>query len=124
MKSIEQSLNLVPIKPPTYGNPVTDRRNRLVRNINYQIELVNKFRIGEHIKKQWFWNDDEGNIYLPIKYGKNTLELGKGKFAIKCSSIDDVQRNLETVKTLTLMGNLDLILASISKNIRNKFMRE
>jgi hypothetical protein len=124
MKSIEQSLNLVPIKPPTYGNPVTDRRNRLVRNINYQIELVNKFRIGEPIKKQWFWNDDEGNIYLPIKYGKNTLELGKGKFAIKCSSIDDVQRNLETVKTLTLMGNLDLILASISKNIRNKFMRE
>jgi hypothetical protein len=124
MKSIEQSLNLVPIKPPTYGNPVTDRRNRLVRNINYQIELVNKFRIGEPIKKQWFWNDDEGNIYLPIKYGKNTLELGKGKFAIKCSSIDDVQRNLETVKTLTLMGNLDLILASISKSIRNKFMRE
>ena len=64
-----------------------------------------------------------GKIYLQIKYGKMALELGKGKFAIQCNSLDDVISNLGIVETLVNKGEFDAMLTTISKDIRSKFAK-
>ena len=65
--------------------------------------------------------NEEGKIYLQIKYGKLPLELSKGKFAIQCGSLDDVSSNLQIVETLVNKGEFDVMLTSVSKEIRSKF---
>ena len=117
----EQSLNLVPVKKPSSHNPIVLRRERLIKSINRQLELVHKHRLGEKTTRVWFWVDEDGNYFLPIKYGKQILELGKGKFSIQCSSLDDIENNLESVKTFVMKGELDQILTTASQEIRKKF---
>jgi hypothetical protein len=121
--SIEKTLNLVPVKKPNERNPVVCRRERLIKSLNRQLELVKKHRIGEKTTRLWFWSDDEGNYFLPIKYGKLVLELGKGKHSIQCSSLDDVENSLESVKTFATKGELDQILTKASQEIRRKFKK-
>ena len=121
---IESSLKLVSVKKPKDRNPVVIRRERLLRHINNQIESIKRFKAGEKVENVWFWCDEEGNIFLPIKYGKTVLELAKGKFSISCSSYDDVEENLETVKSLVLRGCLDNMLSEKAQELRMKFRRK
>ena len=120
----EQSLNLVPVKKPDSLNPIVQRRERLIKSINRQLELIQKHRIGEKTTRVWFWTNEDGNYFLPIKYGKQVLELGKGKFSIQCSSLDDVETNLESVKTFVMKGEFDQILTTVSREIRKKFGKD
>jgi hypothetical protein len=65
--------------------------------------------------------NEDGKIYLQIKYGKLPIELGKGKFAIQCNNLDDVTSNLAIVETLVNKGEFDAMLTAMSKEIRSKF---
>ena len=121
---LEQTLNLVPVKKPKHNNPIVQRRHRLVNNINKQIEAVRKFQLGEKVSRIWWWSNEEGEIFLPIKYGKNDLELAKGKYSIQCQNMNDVEKSLETVKLLASKGQLDELLTNISKDIRAKFGKD
>ncbi len=121
--NLEKSLNLVPVKKPSQKNPIVVRREKLIRSINRQIELIDRSKKGEKTSRQWFWNDEDGNMYVHIKYGKHVLELGKGKFSIQCSSIDEVGESLETVVSEVKQGSFDNKLTEISKNIRTNFGR-
>lgn len=119
--NLEKSLTLVPTKKPSMRNPVVERREKMIRNLNRQIELVHLERKGEKISRPWFWSDDQGHIFVHIKYGKHVLELGKGKFSIQCSSMDEVISSLETVIGEVKKGSFDDTLARISENIRINF---
>lgn len=123
-RTIEQSLNLVPINKPKTINPVVQRRSRLLKSIRRQQALVAAYKAGEKTDRTWFWMNEDGKIYLQIKYGKSPLELGKGKYAIQCSSLDDVLNNLSIVETLVHKGEFDGMLTGISKEIRAKFSKE
>tara|TARA_A100001015_G_scaffold318716_1_gene439437 strand:- start:1741 stop:2112 length:372 start_codon:yes stop_codon:yes gene_type:complete len=123
MNKIENTLNLTPNRKPTKVNPILHRRNTLVKHLNRQLKLVSEFKSGIKVKNVWFWNDEEGNYYLPIKYGKTDIELSKNKFSILCKSIDEIETNLEKVKTMTLQGSLDSILTEVGKNLRSKFKK-
>jgi hypothetical protein len=83
--------------------------------------MVEAFKTGEKTHRTWFWMNEDGKIYLQIKYGKLALELGKGKFAIQCNSLDDVSANLTIVETLVNKGEFDAMLTNMSKEIRSKF---
>ena len=120
---IDSSLKLVAVKKPRQQNPVVLRRERMLRHLNNQVELVKKFKSGQRTESAWFWSDEDGNIFLQIKYGKTMLELSKGKFAISCSSYDDVEDNLETVKSLVMRGSFDDILTETSQVLRSKFKK-
>lgn len=120
---LDQSLKLVPVRKPKQVNPIVVRRDKLIKNLNNQLEVVRRFKLGEKPKGVWFWFDEDGNIFLPIKYGKTDLEMGKGKFSIQCTSIDDVETNLVTVKSIVLTGGFDELLTEVSKRIRTKFGR-
>ena len=121
--NFEKSLTLVPTKKPSMRNPVVERREKMLRKLNRQIELVHLERKGEKISRPWFWTDEQGHIYVHIKYGKYVLELGKGKFSIQCSSMDEVISSLETVIGEVKKGSLDQMLTDVSKDIRTNFGR-
>ena len=120
-KAIEQALALVPVTKPKTLNPVVQRRTRLLKCIRRQQTMVQSYKAGEKTQRTWFWMNEEGKIYLQIKYGKLSLELSKGKFAIQCGSLDDVASNLQIVETLVNKGEFDVMLTSVSKEIRSKF---
>ena len=120
-KAIEQALSLVPVTKPKTLNPVVQRRTRLLKSIRRQQTMVQSYKAGEKTQRTWFWMNEEGKIYLQIKYGKLSLELSKGKFAIQCGSLDDVSSNLQIVETLVNKGEFDVMLTSVSKEIRSKF---
>ena len=122
-RSIEQSLALVPVSKPKTMNPVVQRRSRLLKSIRRQQTLLEAYKNGEKTFRTWFWMSEDGKLYLQIKYGKSALELGKGKFAIQCNSIDDIASNLSIVETLVNKGEFDAMLSSISKEIRLKFSK-
>jgi hypothetical protein len=123
-RAIEQSLALVPVTKPKTINPVVQRRSRLLKSIRRQQTLVEAYKSGEKTFRTWFWMNEVGKIYLQIKYGKIALELGKGKYAIQCNSLDDVVSNLGIVETLVNKGEFDVMLTSISKEIRSKFAKD
>ena len=120
-KAIEQALALVPVTKPKTLNPVVQRRTRLLKSIRRQQTMVQSYKAGEKTQRTWFWMNEEGKIYLQIKYGKLSLELSKGKFAIQCGSLDDVASNHQIVETLVNKGEFDAMLTSVSKEIRSKF---
>jgi hypothetical protein len=107
-------------KPKTI-NPVIQRRSRLLKSIRRQQSLVEAYKLGEKTHRTWFWLNDDGKIFLQIKYGKLPLELGKGKFAILCNSLEDVASNLAIVETLINKGEFDAMLTTMSQAIRSKF---
>ena len=120
-RSIEQALPLVPVSKPKTMNPVVQRRARLLKSIRRQQALVLANKAGEKTHRTWFWMNEDGKTYLQIKYGKLALELGKGKFAIQCQSLEDVSANLLIVETLVNKGEFDALLTAVSKEIRSKF---
>lgn len=122
-RAIEQALALVPVSKPKEINPVVQRRNRLIKSIRRQKSLVDAYKAGESTKRTWFWINEDGKIFLQIKYGKTAIELAKGKFSIQCSSLDDVISNISIVETLVAKGEFDVILSNISKEIRSKFKK-
>lgn len=122
-KHIEQALKLVPVTKPKSFNPVIMRRNRLLQSIRKQQGLLEKFKTGERTSRLWFWFNEDGQIFLQIKYGKTALDLGKGKYSIQCHTIDDVGSNLGIVEALVSKGYFDDILTATSKRIRAKFKR-
>ena len=123
-KSIEQALALVPVNKPKNVNPVVQRRMRLLKSIQRQRVLLESYKAGEKTNRTWFWLNEDGNIYLQIRYGKVVLELSKGKYAILCNSIDDVASNLTIIENLVNKGEFDTLLSSASKVIRQKFTKE
>ena len=122
-RAIEQSLSLVPVVKPKNINPIVQRRTRLLKSIRRQQSLVDLYKQGEKTHRTWFWMSEDGKIYLQIKYGKLPLELGKGKFAIQCLSLDDTSNNLTIVETLVNKGEFDGMLTNMSKEIRSKFTK-
>ena len=122
-KSIEQALALVPVNKPKNMNPVVQRRMRLLKAIHRQQALLESYKAGEKTNRTWFWMNEDGNIYLQIRYGKVILELSKGKYAILCNSLDDVGSNLTIVETLVNKGEFDALLTVASKTIREKFSK-
>ncbi len=124
VKAIDQALTLVPVIKPKAVNPVTQRRNRLLKAIRKQQAVLEQFKLGEKTDRVWFWSNEDGKIYLHIKYGKVILELAKGKYAIQCNTLDDVAKNLGLVESLIHKGELDHVLTLVSRDIRARFGKQ
>lgn len=122
MKSSNQ-LKLVSVIKPKQQDPVLLRREKMIKGLNRQSQILEKYRIGERTTGQWFWVNEDGVIFLPIKYGKMVIELSKGMFAIHCDTLDEVLDNLEFVRKATMRGELDSTLKSVSSELRSKFVK-
>ena len=122
MKSSNQ-LKLASVIKPKHQDPVLLRREKMIKGLNRQSQILERYRLGDNTKGQWFWVNEDGVIFLPIKYGKVVLELSKGMFSIICDTLDEVEDNLEFVRKATIRGELDNILKSVSTELRAKFVK-
>ncbi len=129
MKLLKE-LNLTPVKKTVGRNPIVQRRESLIKGIDKQLSICeslisdNEFARDHHTGRKipsWFWLDDSGQYYLSINYGKQPLELSKGKFSIICDSIENVQSSLNVVRESVQKGDFDKQLEKRSKVIRSNF---
>ena len=125
-----KELNLTPMKRTVGRNPITERRESVIKGIDKQIMVCDGLLEGKDVVRdqytgrkipQWFWLDDSGSYYLSINYGKSPIELAKGKFSIVCTGLEQVKSSLETVKSSVLKGDFDTVLDKRSKVIRSNF---
>ena len=129
MKLLKE-LNLTPVKKTVGRNPIVQRRESLIKGVDKQLSVCeslisdNEFARDHHTGRKipsWFWLDDSGQYYLSINYGKQPMELSKGKFSIVCDSIENVQSSLSIVRESVQMGDFDKQLEKRSKVIRSNF---
>ena len=116
-------LKFVSNQKPGKVDVTTLRRQKLVRRIDQQIGLVRSVVEGHDPRGSWFWMDETGSYFVPIKYGRHTLELKKGMLAVQCQNLDDVEHVLCTFRGMVLNGDMDTHLTMKSAEIRNNFGR-
>jgi hypothetical protein len=68
-----------------------------------------------------FWVDTSGTIYFQLRYGKQPLELEKGKSTLKASNFDDLVEQLDQIKTLAVGGAMDDALAACANAVKSNF---
>lgn len=123
MKTLNDIFNLTPNRKPKTNNPITFRRDKLIRNINKQLQNIQDIQLGKKTSNNWFWINENNKFHLSIKYGKSEIELDKNKFSIVCNNLKDIETSLTKIKELTYSGYFDLILTEMSKDIRKNFKR-
>lgn len=106
---------------PSKLKPEIQRREKLVSRLDQQIVYVRQMIDGDRPRGSWVWMDENGTYFLPIKYGKQTLELKKGMASIECGNLDEAEHALCEVRAMTLRGDLDAQLEVASNVIRKKF---
>jgi len=117
-------LKFVATKKPVAVDVVTQRRQRLIRRIDQQISIIKSAADGMLSRTSWAWMDENGAYFLPIKYGRNSIELQKGMFAIQCDCIEDVEQGLTAIRAMVLQGEFDTQLQKASTEIRSKFSKK
>ena len=115
------NISLVSVQKPTANTPILQRRNKLTANIDQQITKIGLFRDGKRISREQFWVDGSGAIYFQLRYGKQPLELEKGKSTLKASTFDDLIEQLDQIKTIAVAGGLDDALATCANAVRSNF---
>lgn len=106
---------------PDKASADVQRRQKLVRRIDQQIGYVRQIIDGKQPRAAWAWMDEAGTYFLPIKYGRQPIELKKGMFSIQCPDLDHVEAALCAVRAMILKGEFDDQLAKVSTDIRARF---
>ncbi len=114
-------LKLTSKSRPKTVSPEIQRRERLIHRIDQQIGYIRQIIEGKKPRAAWVWMSADGTYYLPIKYGKQALELQKGMVSIECQNLDEVEHALCEVRGMVLAGKLDDQLQDASSAIREKF---
>ena len=141
------NLKLTPARKSLHVNPIQQRRNKLIRRIWEQIELVKcqaagtqfapiKYRsvrdaetgVRRQIEvpkrvKSWVFTAENGKTAVAIRYGARVLELARGKFAVEIASPAQLIPTLELIKSAIDAGELDEQLAATAGSVRASFKR-
>ena len=141
------NLKLTTARKSLQINPIQQRRNKMVRRIWEQIELLKcqaagtqfapiKYRtvrdaetgIRRQVEvpkrvKSWVFTAENGKTAVAIRYGARVLELARGKFAVEVASPAQLIPTLELIKTAIDAGELDEQLATTAGSVRASFKR-
>lgn len=118
------SISLVATQKPTANSPILQRRMKLASNIDQQIIKIGLFREGKRVSREQFWVDGSGSMFFGLRYGKQPLELDKGKSTLKADSWDDMVAQLDEIKTIAVAGGLDDALAACANAVRSGFKKD
>jgi len=129
-----KSLTFAALPKLTAGDPVVQRRNKLIVRLQQQISLVQdpnftltrqKWIVDENGMKQlrslqkrvraWWRTDPTGAVVLTVRYGAKPIEFQPGKAAIVVGKKDKLIPTIETVIEAASAGDLDSVLAKMSK---------
>ena len=141
------NLKLVNAKRPAALPAVMVRRNKLLKKIHEQMQLAEAGLSGttftptrlKYIRdvetgvsravtvpkriRAWWWTSDTGRLCLNVKYGANTLELSKGKFAIELDSAESLVEVLSKLKDATEAGELDTQIEAAAGVLKSGFRK-
>jgi hypothetical protein len=128
---ILDQLNITDLSPPAQSSRVERFRRRLISAIDLQIEIAKADAAGQTLSltkkrrvkdkttgrsemkdtplhlRRWWWRDESGTVYLPLKLGIKTLELAPGKSAIEIGGIEELPAKLALVRSAVSAGELD-----------------
>ena len=145
--SVLSTLKLTNAKRPQAMPAVVIRRNKLVKKLHEQIQLAEAQQAGETFAakrlknvrnaetgltttvevakrvRAWWWTGESGKLCLNVKYGSNTLELGKGKFAIELGSAAELVPVLSTLKEAAEAGELDSQIEAVAGVVKSGFAK-
>jgi hypothetical protein len=131
------NLRLVSAKRVVAVSPVVHRREKLVKAVEDQIQLVAAMAEGRTYApavvrlvkdaaglrqrvesfrrvRPWWWTAN-GKVHLAVRYGAKTLELAKGKNAVELSGDKELVPALNAIKTAVEQGELDLQLETAGR---------
>jgi len=121
------NLNLTEDVKPIGKSEAVERRQRVVNSIQHQINQLSDQINGVHTlgrkKPEWYWMNEDGEYLVSLRYGKNPVELQKGKFAVKSIDLDGVLEVLDVFRDVVEKGELDSKLEVMAKAIRKNFKR-
>ena len=141
------NLKLTTARKSLHVNPIQQRRNKLVRRIWEQIELLKcqaagtqfapiKYRTVRDAEtgvrrqvevpkrvKNWVFTAENGKTAVAIRYGARVLELARGKFAVEIASPAQLIPTLELIKTAIDAGELDEQLEATASSVKASFKR-
>lgn len=139
------NLKLSNAKRPQAMPAVLIRRNKLIKKLYEQIQLAEAQQAGDtymakrlknvrdtetgltktvEVNKRvraWWWIGDNGKLCLNVKYGSNTIELTKGKFAIELASQAEIVPVLNTLKEAAEAGELDSQIEAVAGVVKSGF---
>lgn len=84
----KSSISLVSVQRPTTSTPILKRRSKLTASIDQQLKKIETYRSGGQISREQFWIDGDKTVYFQLRYGKQPLELAKGKSTLKAANFD------------------------------------
>ena len=141
MATLLSSLKLVSATRDNKVSPVLQRRQKLIKKIDEQMELAKaqangsiynptKFKnivnaeTGTNEYKQvpkriraWWWKNEAGKWNLVVRYGARIIELDKGKNSIELDNEAAILPTLEVIKKAVEAGELDDAITAVSKAV-------
>lgn len=140
-------LKLTDARKPTQVSAVVQRRNKLLKRIWQQIQLVKaqqsgstytakKFRtvtnsatdqrtaieVGVRVKPWWFVTES-GQLAISVRYGTRVLELAPKKHAVVVGSEQELTAAFEVLHTATANGELDAQILAAANVLRAGFTK-
>jgi hypothetical protein len=129
-----KNLTFAPLPKLGAADPVLQRRAKIIDRLKQQTQLAQdpnytvsrqKWVKGENGVKElrevpkkvkpWWRTDATGNVVLTVRYGARPIEFEKGKAAIAVGKKDKLIPTIETVIAAVEAGELDTVLAQMSK---------
>lgn len=71
--------------------------------------------------RPWWLQDKDGTILVWIKYGNQTLELAKGKSAIRVKNMAELAKTFETVREAVRAGEFDTHITDAVGTFKTRF---
>jgi hypothetical protein len=141
------NLKLVAAKRTTQVAVEVQRRNKLVRRLEEQVQLATAQLTGNSYKatklrtvtdadtgeskavevakrvKAWWWQTDSKKLYIALKYGQRVIELAKGKNAVEVGSKEELVATLQQLIGIVGNGALDTQIAAVSSATKAAFKK-
>ena len=103
------------------GKPFRRIRYRRVRDL--ETDEITETPISTRVRPWWI-EDKDGSILVWIKYGNQTLELQKGKSAIKIKSRKELVSTYEKILSAVRSGEFDKLIMGAVETFRSRFGKE
>ena len=71
--------------------------------------------------RPWWLEDKDGTVIVWIKYGNQTLELAKGKTAIRVKDRQELVKTFETVREAVRAGEFDTHITNAVSTFKKRF---
>ena len=136
------SLKLVAAKRPMQLSPVVQRRHKVIRRIQEQIQLAEAAQEGKAYAptklktvkdeetgetkivnvpkriKEWWFVTDTGKFVVSLKYGSKIVEISKGKTAVELANASDLVPTLTILSQAVESGELDTQIEAVCKAVK------